>query len=185
VVVPKSEPRFGSLRISATLLRIIVMELPASPAHVATDSKTVHYVDVACNPCLAPEALLTFLTRPCLRRYLPVITRPNMLDGLRQRFVDMVVDMAETDVDRFLSCTARSSTRPERRSTPLESSMENAYTARGAAPRSAHIHPSISAHPLFRHSMRPLSRDQIQRALAFLSDEREREHALNVLGERR
>jgi hypothetical protein len=45
------------VRISATLLRIIVLELPESAAHVATDPKRVHYLGAGCNSCLAPGLL--------------------------------------------------------------------------------------------------------------------------------
>jgi hypothetical protein len=42
------------IRISATLLRIIVLEFPESAAHVATDPKRVYYVGAGLQPCLLP-----------------------------------------------------------------------------------------------------------------------------------
>jgi len=44
----------------------MMVELPESAAHVATDPNRVYYVGVGYNPCLLP-GLLFFLTRPCLR----------------------------------------------------------------------------------------------------------------------
>src|SRR5919201_2520657 len=73
------------LRISATLLRIIVLELPESAAHVATDPKRVYYVGAGFQPLPAPGAPL-FLTRPGLRPAGPRFNT-NMLDGLRQGLV--------------------------------------------------------------------------------------------------
>jgi hypothetical protein len=54
-----------------TRLRIMVMELPESAAHVATDPQRVYHLGAGCKPCLAPGAPLSFLTRPCLRPYPP------------------------------------------------------------------------------------------------------------------
>src|SRR2546426_12616223 len=75
-----------SWRISATFLRIMVMELPESAAHLATDPNRVYYVGAGYNPCLLP-GLLFFLTRPCLRPCPSLRTARNMLDGLRQGLV--------------------------------------------------------------------------------------------------
>jgi hypothetical protein len=41
-------------RISATLLRIMMTELPESAAHVATDPKRVYYLGAGGNPCRLP-----------------------------------------------------------------------------------------------------------------------------------
>ena len=73
-------------RISATFLRTMMVELPESAAHVATDPNRVYYVGAGYNPCLLP-GLLFFLTRPCLRPCLALRTVRNMLDGLRQGLV--------------------------------------------------------------------------------------------------
>src|SRR2546427_7275890 len=64
----------------------MVMELPESAAHLATDPNRVYYVGAGYNPCLLP-GLLIFLTRPCLRPSPPVISKHNKLDGLRQGLV--------------------------------------------------------------------------------------------------
>src|SRR5229473_16766 len=73
-----------SWRISATFLRIMVVELPESAAHVATDPNRVYYVGAGYNPYLLPGLL--FLTRPCLRQRLRDCNH-DMLDGLRQGLV--------------------------------------------------------------------------------------------------
>jgi len=44
----------------------MIVELPESAAHVATDPKRVYYLGAGRKPCHAPGAPL-FLTRPCLR----------------------------------------------------------------------------------------------------------------------
>src|SRR6266496_338316 len=73
-------------RISATLLRIMVLELPESAAHVATDPQRVYYIGAGFQPLPAPGAPL-FLTRPCLRPASALRSLHNMLDGLRQGLV--------------------------------------------------------------------------------------------------
>jgi hypothetical protein len=67
-------------------LRIIVLELPASAAHVATDPNRVYYVGAGYNPAMLP-GLLFFLTRPCLRPAGAFGVHHDMLDGLRQGLV--------------------------------------------------------------------------------------------------
>jgi hypothetical protein len=69
----------------------MMLELPESAAHVATDPKRVYYLGAGCNPCLAPGAPLIFLTRPCLRPYPSFRSMHDMLDGLRQGLVRIVV----------------------------------------------------------------------------------------------
>jgi hypothetical protein len=64
----------------------MIVELPESAAHVATDPNRVYYVGAGYNPCLLP-GLLIFLTRPCLRPSPPIISQHHMLDGLRQGLV--------------------------------------------------------------------------------------------------
>jgi hypothetical protein len=46
-----------SWRISATFLRIMIVELPESAAHVATDPNRVYYVGAGYNPCRLPGLL--------------------------------------------------------------------------------------------------------------------------------
>src|SRR3990167_8128594 len=72
--------------ISATFLRTMMVELPESAAHVATDPNRVYYVGAGYYPCLLP-GLLFFLTRPCLRPCPSLRTARHMLDGLRQGLV--------------------------------------------------------------------------------------------------
>jgi len=64
----------------------MVLELPESAAHVATDPKRVYYVGAGLQVLPAPGAPF-FLTRPCLRPARAVGVYHNMLDGLRQGLV--------------------------------------------------------------------------------------------------
>src|SRR3954467_12175342 len=64
--MPSSSKITWSWRISATFLRIMMVELPESAAHLATDPTRVYYLGAGRKSCHAPGAPL-FLTRPCLR----------------------------------------------------------------------------------------------------------------------
>src|SRR5437879_667398 len=64
----------------------MVLELPESAAHVATDPKRVYQLGAGFQPLPAPGAPF-FLTRPCLRPCPSVGPAHDMLDGLRQGLV--------------------------------------------------------------------------------------------------
>jgi len=72
----------------------MMVELPESAAHVATDPNRVYYVGAGYNPCRLP-GLLFFLTRPCLRPCPSLRTARNMLDGLRQGLVRLGPESAD------------------------------------------------------------------------------------------
>src|SRR5262245_5884404 len=65
----------------------MMVELPESAAHVATDPNRVYYVGAGGNPCRLPGLLSFHLTRPCLRLCPSLRSAHNMLDGLRQGLV--------------------------------------------------------------------------------------------------
>src|SRR5262249_3972792 len=65
----------------------MMVELPESAAHVATDPNRVYYVGAGGNPCRLPGVLSFHLTRPCLRLRPSLRSAHNMLDGLRQGLV--------------------------------------------------------------------------------------------------
>jgi hypothetical protein len=65
----------------------MMVELPESAAHVATDPNRVYYVGAGYNPAMLP-GLLFFLTRPCLRPA-SLLGSGHMLDGLRQGLVSV------------------------------------------------------------------------------------------------
>ena len=63
----------------------MMLELPESAAHVATDPNRVYYVGAGYNPCLLP-GLLFFSRGPASDR--PSLrSMHDMLDGLRQGLV--------------------------------------------------------------------------------------------------
>jgi hypothetical protein len=76
----------------------MMVELPESAAHVATDPIRVYQLGAGGNPCHAPGAPLIFLTRPCLRPYPSLRFVHDMLDGLRQGLVRSTAG-TETDAD--------------------------------------------------------------------------------------
>src|SRR5262249_9202103 len=84
------------VRISATFLRTMMVELPESAAHVATDPNRVYYVGAGGNPCRLPGLLSFHLTRPCLRLCPSLRSAHNMLDGLRQGLVSYWAGSAVT-----------------------------------------------------------------------------------------
>src|SRR2546425_10952396 len=94
----------------------MLMELPESAAHVATDPKRVYYLGAGGNPCHAPGAPLIFLTRPCLRPYPSFRLAHNTLDGPRQGLVRTVgtapdvqrglLPLLEGPLERLLECRA-------------------------------------------------------------------------------
>src|SRR5262249_27521533 len=65
----------------------MMVELPESAAHVATDPNRVYYVGAGGNPCRLPGLLSFHLTRPCRSLCRWLRSAHNMLDGLRQGLV--------------------------------------------------------------------------------------------------
>src|SRR5438128_7349522 len=72
----------------------MVMELPESAAHVATDPNRVYYLGAGGNSCLLPGLRSFFLTRLCLRPSFHAPVLHHMLDGLRQSLVRHSVSFA-------------------------------------------------------------------------------------------
>src|SRR5947208_16864886 len=89
----------------------MVLELPESAAHVATDPKRVYQLGAGFQPLPAPGAPFFFLTRLRLRPSTGADAFPHhMLDGLRRSLVSYL-QRSETPVDDAIPRAGRIGTK--------------------------------------------------------------------------